>query len=298
LPGIQPAHYQATACRAFFPTPASPLLTELLSQLLRSLETGRLADLLDIRWAVSFHRQGLREQYVKTDPAGMEHPRKFLGGGTFSGNGDLERYRTHWSGWWIEYDVERLHRERNQLPPLRLFDQPKVVICQNARTLRAAYDDRCFVLKDTLLCGLLRETAHPLARYPRALVGVLSSPVVHFYYSHVFHGGHVNGGYLHFLRSFLEDIPLGEWTETTAAEVDALVRQREGLEPGIDARAFEAGIEARVAEALGLAEHQIAALHTWMAGDENWQARERVRRRAAGNRTTEDSRRIPQSHAI
>src|SRR5262249_60443774 len=111
--------------------------------------------------------------------------------------------------------------------------------CQNGRTLRAAYDGQGYVLKDTFLCGLVPELDHPLCRNPRALVGLLCSRASHFFYSHVFYGGHVNGGYLHFLRSFLVDIPVGTWSDDVAEEVAALVRQcertaaadlREGLE--------------------------------------------------------------------
>lgn len=280
LPDLPPQYYRSTACRAFFPMPEARALAGLLEHLVGALALGRVADVLDIRWSVSFHRQGLREQYVKRSQEGMRYPQPFLGGGTFSGNGDLERYRTRSSGWWINYDAQALRDERNQLPPLELFHQPKIAICQNSRTLRTAFDDQRYVLKDTLLCGVIREADHPFARHPRALVGLLSSQIVHFYYSHLFHGGHVNGGYLHFLRSFLDDIPLGDWTDATAAEAERLVLQREGLEPGPSAQAVEAQIEALVAQAFGVEDLQLEALHGWADADENWQARDRFRRRA------------------
>jgi SAM-dependent methyltransferase len=280
LPDLALTHYRVTACRALFPTPEAPALANLLEHLVDALSLGRVADVLDIRWSVSFHRQGLREQYVQRSQDGMQYPQPFLGGGTFSGNGDVERYRTQSSGWWINYDAEALRGVRNQLPPLQLFHQPKIAICQNSRTLRTAFDDQGYVLKDTLLCGVIREADHPLARHPRALVGLLSSQIVHFYYSHLFHGGHVNGGYLHFLRSFLDDIPLGDWTDVTAAKAERLVLQREGLAAGPPAQAVEAQIEALVAQAFGVEATQLEVLHQWADADENWQARDRFRRRA------------------
>src|SRR5207249_4492685 len=97
--------------------------------------------------------------------------------------------------------------------------------------------------------------------------------------SHVFYGGHVNGGYLHFLRSFLVDIPLGQWTEPQAAEVDRLVRLREAEGSAAGQAALEEAIEAHVAEALGLGEDEQVAIGAWAGGDPNWQARERVRTR-------------------
>src|SRR5207302_9692581 len=135
------------------------------------------------------------------------------------------------AGWWIRYDEAELKARKNSLPDVSLFEQPKVVICQNGRTLRAAFDNQGLVLKDTFLCGSIPELDHPLCRYPRALVGLLCSRAVHFFYSHVFYGGHVNGGYLHFLRSFLVDLPLGTWTDETAAAVATLVSQLTAVPP-------------------------------------------------------------------
>ena len=98
--------------------------------------------------------------------------------------------------------------------------------------------------------GHPRERPPPQPPPPRPR-GLLCSRAIHFFYSHVFYGGHVNGGYLHFLRSFLVDIPLGAWTDVAAGEVEALVRQREaaGAEQW---EALEERIEALVSAALGL----------------------------------------------
>ena len=208
--------YRSTSARAFFPPPQMPLLRDALEKLLPE-EKGTLDAVLDIRWTVSFHRTGLRERYVLPHQPPDASARPFIGGGPFSGNGEVTRYRLQWAGWRIRYETEELQAQENSLPPARLFEQPKVVICQNGRTIRTAYDDQGFVLKDTFLCGVIRDPEHPLCRQPRAIVGLLCSRAVHFFYSHVFYGGHVNGGYLHFLRSFLIDIPIGRWADTAAA---------------------------------------------------------------------------------
>jgi Eco57I restriction-modification methylase/TaqI-like C-terminal specificity domain len=278
---IAPGWYRRTCARAFFPPPSSPLLWNALRRLIEGLETARLDDVLDIRWTISFHRAGLRERYVL--PSQPEDPcaRRFLGGGAFSGNGEVTRYGVAWAGWWIRYAAAELQAEKNALPDPALFEQPKIVICQNGRTLRAAYDDQGFVLKDTFLCGVLRDAEHPLLRHPRALVGLLCSRAVHFFYSHVFYGGHVNGGYLHFLRSFMVDIPLGTWTDAAAEEVAGLVHRRETAAAGAWEE-LEEQTEARVAAALGLAQAERTAIAEWAARDANWQARERVRGPARG----------------
>ncbi len=280
---VAPVSYRRTEARAFFPPPERPVLRAALERLLLARDAARLGDLVDLRWSVSFHRAGLRERYVTPDAADSRFARRFLGGGAFSGNGEVSRYRIEWAGWWIDYDETRLRREQNGAPQLALFERPKVVLCQNGRTLRAAYDDQGFVLKDTFLCGVPREQDHPLRRHPRALFGLLCSRAVHFFYSHVFFGGHVAGGYLHFLRSFLVDVPLGKWTDARASEVAALVKERE-VETGHEAAALEEAIEAQVVQALGLSGPEAAAIRAWAAADTNWTARERVRRPAPADR--------------
>jgi hypothetical protein len=269
--------YRRTRARAFFPPPEAPRLREVLEHLLEHRESPRLDDVLDIRWTVSFHRAGLRERYVLPQRPDDPCARRFIGGGPFSGNGEVTRYRLQWAGWWIRYDAPELQAQQNPLPALDLFESPKIVICQNGRTLRVAYDDQRYVLKDTFLCGVIRESDHALCRHPRALVGLLCSRAVHFFYSHVFYGGHVNGGYLHFLRSYLVDIPVGTWTDATAGEVAAWARQREAATENAVREELEERIENYVSEALGLTLTQSEAIAEWVAADANWQARERVR---------------------
>jgi Eco57I restriction-modification methylase/restriction endonuclease TaqI-like protein len=268
--------YRRTRARVFYPTPEKPALRAALDRLLSGLEGERLEDVLDIRWSVSFHREGLRERYVTPHRPASPHARRFLGGGAFSGNGEVVRYGITWGGWWIDYDGERLREEGNTVPDLSLFERPKIAICQNGRTLRSALDEESYVLKDTFLCGVIGGRDHPLCRHPRALVGLLCSQAVHFFYSHVFYGGHVSGGYLHFLRSFLVDIPVGTWTDALAEEMAGLVRKREAAPPE-DRLDLEARIEERVSQALALAPAERNAICEWTGLDPNWQARERVR---------------------
>lgn len=275
--GLEPAvslpsiAFRSTASCAFFAPPADAVLARALARLAALRQ--RLRDVLDIRWTVSFHRAGLREQYVTAHRPEGPHARRFLGGGPFAGNGEVARHRVRWAGSWIRYDVEELSRIGNAVPGPETYAAGKVVICQNGRTLRAAWDADGYVLKDTFLAGLVREAHHALARHPRAIVGLLGTRAVHFFYSHVFLGGHVGGGYLHFLRSFLIDVPTGTWTEEQARDVEELVR---GLEQGPDTDAEER-IERIVADALGLEEAESAAIAAWASTDPNWMARDRVK---------------------
>jgi|GEM_PF-1374594 len=286
---VAAATFTSTTSRALYAPPAEPVLARALLRLAsrgdaltgvppprphgRDSSEQRLDHLLDIRWTVSFHRAGLREKYVTPRRPEGPHARPFLGGGPFAGNGEVARHRLRWAGWWIRYDEEELSKIGNAVPGPEAFGAGKVVICQNGRTLRAAWDADGYVLKDTFLAGLVREADHPLTRHPRAIVGLLATRAVHFFYSHVFHGGHVGGGYLHFLRSFLIDVPIGTWTEAQARDVEGLVGT---LERGPDVAAEER-IEEITSKALGLGESEIAAIAAWAAADANWTARDRIR---------------------
>jgi len=275
---VAPGVYGRTAARVFWAPPADADLAALLERLLALPQ--RLPAALDVRWAVSFHRSGLRENFVTPERRGR-CARRFVGGGAFSGNHELERYRLGWGGWWMDYDEGRLRELGNPVPPLALFEQPKIVIAQNARTCRAAWDETGCVLKDTFLAGFPRP-GHALGRAPRAAVGLLNSRATHFFYSHVFHGGHVSGGYLHFLRSFLNEIPLGKWPEARAAAAEAAVLARETA-GAADRAAAEEAIEGHVAAALGLTAAEAEAVAAWAEADPNWAARGRVGRAPRGN---------------
>jgi predicted RNA methylase len=273
---VRPELFRQTQARAFFPPPEDPVLGGALERLLAP-DVPRLDAVLDLRWSISFHRAGLREQYVTRERPESALAQRFLGGGAFSGNGEVRRYGLAWAGWWIDYDAARLQREGNPVPDLQLFRRPKIVLCQNGRTLRAAFDEAGFVLKDTFLCGLPRGGDHPLCEHPRALVGLLCSRAAHFFYSHVFFGGHVNGGYLHFLRSFLVDLPIGEWTPETARRAASLVALRERTRNADEAARLEQELEAAVSRALGLEEAEVGGIQRWSLADPNWGARERIR---------------------
>ena len=114
-----------------WPLPPEPVSGALVSRLLQDVR-GSIGDRFNIRWTISFHASGLREQYVSDQPPDSPHARHFVGGGRFAGNREVEPYHLRWGGTWIDYDMERARRDKNPLPSLSLFLQPKVAICQNA----------------------------------------------------------------------------------------------------------------------------------------------------------------------
>ncbi len=178
----------------------------LLKRVLTEKYLSPLSRHLLIRWTVSFHKAGLRDRYVYSEPAhDMKRPRRFLGGGRFQGNREISAYRISWNGSWIDYDTERAKNEGNPLPPLELFEKPKLVICQNARRARCAIDENGYVLKDTFLAGILEREKDGLLEW---LCLVLNSDVVHYVYEHLYGGTRKGGGYLHFLSRYLSPLPV------------------------------------------------------------------------------------------
>lgn len=199
---IPQAHWARTTRRVFWLPPVDAVAYRLVERLLTDALAVRLQEVLDLRWAVSFHRSGLREQFVSPHPTG-EVPCRLLGGMRYHGNADVRRYRTHWSGWWIDYDEPRARALRNQLPPLALFQGEKLVIAQNARRIIATLDRDGFVCKDTFIIGRGRGEM-PLPY----LLALLNSSLLSYIYGILFKATHVGGAYLHYLACYLDDLPI------------------------------------------------------------------------------------------
>lgn len=194
----------------------------------------------DVKWTVSFHRAGLRDTFVTPTEPATPWARRFLGGGRFAGNRELDAGRIDWAGGWIDYDEARARAAGNALPPVALFDGPKVVIVQNARRCRAALDRTGLVLKDTFLLVRPRDGADA-DRVMAWLVAVLHSDVFHALYAQLFAGTRKGGGYLHFLGSYLSVVPIpappAGWSpeQAVGGSDEAAVRRAYGLSPDEEA---------------------------------------------------------------
>ena len=169
-------------------------------------EVAPLRQQAAVTWTVSFHRAGLRDRYVFAERPDSPHARRFLGGGRFAGNREVEPCRIRWGGAWIDYDEGRARADRNPLPSAALFDADKLVVCQNARRARCAVDRGRFVLKDTLLA--VRSAADTAPDTLEWLALVLHSDLFHYLYEHLYGGTRKGGGYLHFLARYLEPFPV------------------------------------------------------------------------------------------
>jgi type I restriction-modification system DNA methylase subunit len=167
-----------------------------------------LREYLDIRWTVSFHKKGIIDEFIFHEPVG-NNPKPILGANIYSRDAEVEQYRINWSGLWIDYDVEKAKRMNNPLPPIEIFETPKLIIRQNAKRLSVAIDYKGkWVLKDVYFSGLLTQKAKNENVSLEYIAAILNSKLMNYYYSILFKGGHVNGGYLHFLVSYLNVLPI------------------------------------------------------------------------------------------
>lgn len=191
------------------PVPDAPL-RPLLERVLGAADAwGTFRDAVEVRWTCSFHRAGLRDRYVGAERPESPHARPFLGGLRFAGNRELAPFRIAWAGAWIDYDEARARADGNPLPPLALFEGPKVVVPQNLRRMRAALDETGLVLKDTFLAIRPREAARAEVWLPWVVL-VLNSAFFQHLYEGVYGGTRKGGGYLQVLGSYLHPLPLPE----------------------------------------------------------------------------------------
>lgn len=189
--------------------PAAPAGRRLIRRTLSGAPFRPLREIASTRWCVSFHKAGLRHEFVFPDrPADAVDPRPFLGGGRFQGNREVAPYRIEWAGWWIDYDLDRARAAGNPLPSPAVFALPKVVVCQNARRGRAALDRDGVVLKDTFLSVQCRTSEDIDRGWLEWIVLVVNSRLFHYVYEHLYGGTRKGGGYLHYLPRYLDPFPI------------------------------------------------------------------------------------------
>ena len=246
--------YAARPRCLFFLPPADAGERRLLERLLAV--PRRFGDEAVIQWTVSFHRTGLREQFIFPQATGA-HPQRLLGGKAHHGNGDVRRYRITWSGWWIDYDRERARQAGNSLPAPALFAPPKLLIAQNAKRIQAALDTEGWYCKDTFLVARLRDQAPERGEERlRALMALINSRLLSFYYQRVFHGTHVAAGYLHYLAGYLADLPV-LLPNAAVPELAELTRQVEVAADAEVFRAADAALDDAVERLFGLSAAEV-----------------------------------------
>jgi predicted RNA methylase len=183
----------------------------------------RLGEVAEVVSTCSFHRRGLREQYVTPTRQG-EPAYPYLGGPSRTRRTEVAPFRVRWAGWWIRFDQEELRsRWRNPLPPLHgTFLRPKAILCQHATRVRVVADlGGRFVTKDVYPVAWPTHEDWTLER----LVAVLASTVFTALYNTVYQGIVVGGETYHYLPAFLKVIPVPRADHPALLQIDPLVRE-------------------------------------------------------------------------
>ena len=205
----------------FFILPSDKKQNSILINLL-SDNYKTLDNYLSLKWTISFHATGLREKFLFPEKPNSLFSKKLIGGKSFAGNDDINRYNLKWGGWWINYDEELARKHKNQLPPKSLFEQEKIIICQNSLRLRATYDNENYYCKDTFFVGSLLENKKSNFEL-KFFLAILNSKLLHFYYGNIYKGTHIAGGYLHYLIGYLYSLPVAEPTKKQQSDIVGLV---------------------------------------------------------------------------
>jgi methylase of polypeptide subunit release factors len=211
---------------------------------------------LTIKWTISFHASGLREKFLFPEKPQSEFAKKLIGGKSFAGNDDINRYNLKWGGWWIDYNEELARKHKNQLPSKSLFEQEKLIICQNSLRLRATYDNKGYYCKDTFFVAHLNDNLKNDYNI-KFFLALLNSKLLHYYYANIYKGTHIAGGYLHYLIGYLYSIPVAVPTKKQQSEIVALVEKILSTKEEKESYMIDAKIDKLIDELYDLNEQEV-----------------------------------------
>ncbi|HEY3274646.1 MAG TPA: N-6 DNA methylase [Methanocella sp.] len=169
-----------------------------------------ISDYIDFRSAVSFHKKGLRELFVRQSFNGEAGPvLKYLGGRSYAKKNEVGLFRLGWDGYYINYDQARLKEYNNALPPLSNFMQEKIILCQHAPRITAAYDGKGeYVTKDVYPIGIAAPGLESSPLSLKYFTVLLNSELMSFVYGTVYKGIQIGGGYYHYLPTWIDILPV------------------------------------------------------------------------------------------
>ena len=100
------------------------------------------------------------------------------------------------------------------------FEKPKIMLPDIALNMQAAFDDTGFYCVNT---------AYIIPVNDKNLLGILNSKLVQYFYSSI--SNSIRGGYLRFIRQYLEQIPIPNniQNKTLESQVDQLIKLHEEL---------------------------------------------------------------------
>jgi methylase of polypeptide subunit release factors len=246
----------------FFILPSDKKQNALLMKLLNN-QYKTLDNYLTLKWTISFHASGLREKFLFPEKPQSDFAKKLIGGKSFAGNDDINRYNLKWGGWWIDYNEELARKHKNQLPPKSLFEQEKLIICQNSLRLRATYDDKDYYCKDTFFVAYLNDELKKDYNI-KFFLALLNSKLLHYYYANIYKGTHIAGGYLHYLIGYLYSMPIAAPTKKQQSEIVALVEKILSTKEKKEYKLFDVKIDEAIYKLYNLNKEEVEIVNSFI----------------------------------
>lgn len=129
------------------------------------------------------------------------------------------------------------------------FERPKIMLPDISLKAECLFDN-----SDSYCIN----TAYIIPTEEIALLGILNSSVVHFFYSNI--TSSVRGGYLRFIRQYLEQIPIPDMFQSRSDEIKTLVEKIIEAKKGKSTKneiQFENHIDRLVYELYGLTDEEV-----------------------------------------
>ncbi|MGP4076301.1 Eco57I restriction-modification methylase domain-containing protein [Halobacillus sp. K22] len=188
-----------------------------------------LSSYLEFRSTVSFHKKGLREQFVKHSFENEKVEgkiKKYLGGLSYSKKNEVSRYSIDWNGFYINYDNSYLKSIGNSLPPIENFERPKIIFCQHAKEIAATFDESGeWVSKDVFPIAYAKDQLIESKLSIKYFTGLLNSILYSFIYGIVYKGIQISSGYYHYLPTWMKVMPIIIPSGDEIVQVEKLVDQ-------------------------------------------------------------------------
>jgi type I restriction-modification system DNA methylase subunit len=180
----------------------------------------RLNDFLTIKTTVSFHKKGLREQYISKNVKSNKF--KYLGGISYARKNEVDAFNVEWRGYFINYDRDGLKKIGNHLPHLSNFTRPKIIFCQHAKRMLAYADiSGEWVTKDVFPIAFIEGQKNIIKR-TYYYTGLLNSNIFSYIYGLIWKGIQISEGYFHFLMSI---IPVPSEEKNIITRVSGIVKK-------------------------------------------------------------------------
>jgi len=180
----------------------------LIRSLFLSKDSVKLKNILDIRSTISFHKKGVRENFVKPTREWDSDAYPYLGGVSFNRQNEIDMFKVNWNGYYIYYPSDMKSKVGHNMAPISIFRRPKIIFCQHSQRIRAFFDSEAkFLTKDVYPVAFPKEN-YGATDFGWLMTAYLNSSLLTVVYNTIFHGITIAEGFYHYLPIYLNEIPL------------------------------------------------------------------------------------------